>query len=214
MENNTVVPTAEVADVQENVAARYHEDDFLNELYAKMTDHNQDTNKLNSRVGDTGIAPGEQFTLTGELKVAEVKDEAGNVTSVYPAFVTKEGKEISVKQFMGVSSLVGYVFDNKTEYPHQYTDANGEHTDMIKSNVKTGFNGTPKSWFSPSQRVLKDFILYVRTHKAEFANKKATYLGYAIKPYTAKQDGSSPFGDESWSADNKRVIKQKLWKLN
>lgn len=213
MEDSIDITTAQV-EAQENVASAYSDDAYLNELVAEMASHNQDVNKLNSKVGDTGVTPGESFTLTGELVIAKVKDDAGNVTSVYPAFATREGKEISVKQFMGISSLVGYVFDNVTEYPHQYDDDKGNHEDLIKSNVVANFNGKPGSWYNPTQRVLKDFILYVRNNKSAFANKKATYLGYALKPYSAKKDGASPFGTETWEEGYKRVIKQKLWKLN
>lgn len=213
MEDSIDITTAQV-EAQENVASAYSDDAFLNELVTEMANHNQDVNKLNSKVGDTGLTPGESFTLTGELVIGKVKDDAGNVTSVYPAFATREGKEISVKQFMGISSLVGYIFDNATEYPHQYDDDKGHHEDLIKSSVVANFNGKPGSWYNPTQRVLKDFILYARRNKSVFANKKATYLGYAIKPYPAKKDGASPFGTETWEEGYKRVIKQKLWKLS
>lgn len=213
MEDSIDITTAQV-EAQENVASAYSDDAFLNELVAEMGKYNQDVKKLNSKVGDTGVAPGDSFTLTGELVIAKVKNDKGEVTSVYPAFATSEGKEISVKQFMGISSLVGYVIDNKTEYKHEYDDDDAVHREeSITSKVIDGFTGKAGSWYNPTQRVLQDFILYVRRNKSVFANKKATYLGYAIKPYTAKKDGESPFGNDEWKEGYHRVIKQKLWKL-
>lgn len=204
-ENEVTNPTAEV----ENVASSYHTDEFLNELYTKMNSKGQDINTCKRRVGDAGLQPGDTLILTGELVVAEIKDDDGNVNGYYPAFATTTpDRVISVKQFMGASAIIGFNYDNKTQFEHHYYENGEKKVDLISSAVVAGFDG--KTWFKPAVRVLEDFIVYVRTHKAEFANKKVTYIGTLVRPYEAKTADS--FGNESWDAGFKRVRKLKLWK--
>lgn len=215
MENNTVVPTAEVVDVQENVTSRYHEDDFLNELYARMKQHNQDTSKLHSRVGDTGDAPGTIYTLTGELGLGEIRNDNNVVTGVYPAFRTVQGKLISVKQLMCPSNLDGYIFDNTSEYIHKFNDANGQtQTKKVKSNIMANFlteDGRPGLYNKPEERIFEDYILFIRQNPSKFANKSCQYIGKAIKPYQSSKPGS--FSGESWEAGWDRVMETKLWRI-
>lgn len=159
--------------------------------------------KLKERtVGNNGYTVGQTFTLTGEIATKE--NEINGVTQVYIILKTKEGAELSLMSLMGVSSLNGYKFDKA--YPVEY-DVNGEKkTREVQSTMPE--KEFAKAWSIPTRNLL-EFAAMIADGSFPVKDKKVTFLGTAVKPYTAKKDGEQ--NGESYQEGYARAIETKIW---
>lgn len=151
-------------------------------------------------IGTNGRGVGQSFTLTGELKLdCKVVDANGKVTAIYEGFGLTDGTYLSVKQYMGLSSLTGYNTSG------EFTQTNG--TKYVAEVVKD-FNF--KDCFQPKTREYIPFLAWLIENPDFYAKGKTIqYLGFVVRPYEAKKAGEA-FG-ESWEKGNIRCMTAKLW---
>lgn len=161
--------------------------------------------KLKERtVGNNGYTVGQIFTLTGEIATKE--NEINGVTQVYIILKTKEGAELSLMSLMGVSSLNGYKFDKS--YTVEY-DVNGEKkTREVQSTMPE--KDFVKAWSIPTRNLL-ELAAMIADGTLPLKDKKVTFLGTAVKPYTAKKDGEQ--NGESYLEGYSRAIETKIWSV-
>ena len=186
---------------------KFLENEFVKSFLAVYEKHHdaKQVAKLKERtVGNNGYTIGQTFTLTGEIATKE--NEINGVTQVYLILKTKEGAELSLMSLMGVSSLNGYKFDKA--YPVEY-DVNGEKkTREVQSTMPE--KDFSKAWVIPTRNLL-ELASMIADGTLSLADKKVTYLGTAVKPYPAKQDGEQ--NGESYQAGYARAIETKLWSV-
>lgn len=161
--------------------------------------------KLKERVvGNNSYTVGQTFTLTGEIATKE--NEINGVTQVYIILKTKEGAELSLMSLMGVSSLKGYKFDKA--YPVEF-DINGEKkTREVESTMPE--KDFKQAWVIPTRNLL-ELAAMIADGTLPLKDKKVTFLGTAVKPYPAKQDGEQ--NGESYQAGYARAIETKIWSV-
>lgn len=152
-------------------------------------------------VGSNGYALGQTFTITGATWVQ--KSINGNTVG-YAAFTTEEGAELSIKQVMGISSLVGYETSGSFVNESGTNKAKPEK-EQVTAHVVDGFDFSDV--FQPSTRKYLDFL--DKADEGEFNGKKLTYLGVVVRPFTAKKDGTS--NGQQYKAGMQRTIAVKLW---
>ena len=187
----------------------YFENEYVKSFVAEYEKHHtaEQVAKLKDRtVGNNGFTLGQTFTLTGEIKTAS--REINGTTQVYIILPTKEGTELSLMSLMGISSLKGYEANDgivNVEF-----DVNGEKkTREVKSELVNNFN-FDNVW-KPASRNLLELAGMIAEGDVALANKKATFLGTAVKKFTAKQGGEQ--NGESYSEGYTRAIETKLWKI-
>lgn len=156
-------------------------------------------------VGSNGYALGQTFTITGATWV----QRNINGTEVgYAAFTTAEGAELSIKQVMGISSLVGYEISGS--FPNESgTNKAKPEIEQIKAQVVEDFKF--EDVFQPETRKFLDFLDKVEA--GEFNGRTLTYLGVAVRPFVAKTN-SSPKSSQKYVAGMQRTISVKLWGMN
>lgn len=184
---------------------KFLENDFVKSFLAVYEQHHSadDVAKLKERVvGSNGYTVGQTFTLTGEIAVKE--NTINDKKQVYLILKTKEGTELSLMSLMGVSSLNGYKFDKA--YPHEW-DIDGEKKsrDVVATMPEKDFS---KAWVIPTRNLL-ELAAMIADGTLSLKDKKATFLGTAIKPYPAKKDDTQ--NGESYKAGYARVIETKIW---
>lgn len=173
-------------------------------VYEKHHDANQIAKLKERTVGNNGYTVGQTFTLTGEIAVKE--NEINGKTQVYIILKTKEGAELSLMSLMGVSSLNGYKFDKA--YPVEF-DVDGEkQTREVKSTMPE--KNFDKAWVIPTRNLL-ELAAMIADGTLPLAGKKAIFLGTAVKPYTAKQEGEQ--NGEVYQARYARAIETKIWSV-
>ena len=187
----------------------YSENEFVKAFIAEYEKHHtaDQVAKLKDRtVGNNGFTLGQSFTLTGEIKT--VSREINGTTQVYIILPTKEGTELSLMSLMGISSLKGY--ESNGGVVSVEFDANGEKkTREVKTDLVNNFN-FDHVW-KPASRNLLELAGMIAEGDVVLANKKATFLGTAVKKFTAKKDGEQ--NGESYSEGYTRAIETKLWKI-
>lgn len=187
----------------------YLENDFVKGFITEYEKHHtaDQVAKLKDRVvGNNGFTPGQSFTLTGEIKTAS--RNINGVTQVYIILPTKEGTELSLMSLMGVSSLKGYV--NNGESVTVEFDIDGQKkTREIKSELIENFK-FDNVW-KPASRNLLELAGMIAEGDIALANKKAIFLGTAVKPFPAKTDGEQ--NGESYSEGYTRAIETRLWSI-
>lgn len=186
---------------------KFLENEFVKSFLAVYEkSHNaEQVAKLKERtVGNNGYTVGQIFTLTGEIATKE--NEINGVTQVYIILKTKEGAELSLMSLMGVSSLNGYKFDK--EYTVEY-DVDGEKkTREVKSTMPE--KDFKLAWSIPTRNLL-ELAAMIADGSFSVKDKKVTFLGTAVKPYTAKKDGEQ--NGESYQAGYARAIETKIWSV-
>lgn len=187
----------------------YLENDFVKGFITEYEKYHtaDQVSKLKDRVvGNNGFTIGQTFTLTGEIKTAS--RNINGVTQVYIILPTKEGTELSLMSLMGVSSLKGYV--NNGESVIVEFDVNREKkTREAKSELVSNFNF--EHVWKPASRNLLELAGMIAEGDISLANKKVTFLGIAVKPFTAKSDGEQ--NGESYSEGYTRAIETRLWSI-
>lgn len=186
---------------------KFLENEFIKSFLAVYEQHHdaKQVAKLKERtVGNNGYTVGQTFTLTGEI--ATKTNEINDTTQVYIILKTKEGTELSLMSLMGVSSLNGYKFDKS--YPVDF-DIDGEKkTREVQSTMQE--KDFSKAWVIPTRNLL-ELASMIADGSLPLTDKKVTFLGTAVKPYTAKKDGEQ--NGESYQAGYNRAIESKIWSV-
>jgi len=151
-------------------------------------------------IGTNGREVGKEFTFTGELKLdCKVMDANGKVTSIYEGFGLSDGTYLSVKQFMGLSSLTGY-----------NTSGEFEQTNGVKYVAKVVDPFDFSQCYQPETREYIPFLTWLLANPDFYAKGKITrYMGFVVRPFKTKKSGQA-FG-ESWKAGDTRCMTAKLW---
>jgi hypothetical protein len=164
-------------------------------------------------VGNNGYSIGQTFTLLGTI---DFKEQTINGSeTVYWYLPTKEGVDLSLMSLMGVSSLKGYV-DKNIEVEYYLTKKeDGKNVDDKKSRTVTP-DFTPEDDFKkvwqPPTRHLLTLVAMIADGDENMVGKKVTFLGTAVKPFTAKSDNEQ--NGEKYRAGYQRAIETKLWSIN
>lgn len=186
---------------------KFLENEFVKSFLAVYEkSHNaEQVEKLKERtVGNNGYAIGQTFTLTGEIATKENK--INGMTQVYIILKTKEGAELSLMSLMGVSSLNGYKFDKA--YPVEFEVDDEKKTREVQSTMpKEHFS---KAWVIPTRNLL-ELASMIADGSFPVKDKKVTFLGTAVKPYTAKKDGEQ--NGEIYKEGYARAIETKIWSV-
>lgn len=156
-------------------------------------------------IGSNGYALGQKFTITG---AAWVTRNINGAIIGYAVFTTEEGAEISIKQVMGISSLVGY--ETSGSFPNESGARMSEKTtEQVTAQVVEDFKFSDV--FQPSTRKFLDFLDIA--DKGEFNGHTLTYLGVAVRPFVAKTNSSAKSSQE-YTARMQRTITVKLWGMS
>lgn len=163
-------------------------------------------------VGNNGYTPNQTFTLLGTV---DFKEQTINKTStVYWYLPTKEGVDLSLMSLMNVSSLKGYT-DEETEIEYYLEKKEGRTTVDDKKSRKVTPDFTPEDDFKkvwqPPTRHLLSLVAMIADGDEDLTGKKVTFLGTAVKPFTAKNDGEQ--NGEKYRAGYSRAIETKLWSI-
>lgn len=186
---------------------KFLENEFVKSFLAVYEKHHdaKQIAKLKERtVGTNGYTVGQVFTLTGEIATKE--NEINGKTQVYIILKTKEGAELSLMSLMGVSSLNGYKFDK--EYTVEFDVDDEKKTREVKSTMPE--KDFKLAWTIPTRNLL-ELASMIADGTLPLKDKKVTFLGTAVKPYTAKQDGEQ--NGESYQAGYSRAIETKIWSV-
>lgn len=187
----------------------YQENEFVKSFVAEYEKHHtaDQIAKLKDRVvGNNGYTIGQTFTFTGEIKTAS--RDINGATQVYIVLPTKEGTELSLMSLMGVSSMKGYVKNG--EVVNVEFDIDGEKkTREVKCELAPNFN-FEQVW-KPASRHFLELAGMIAEGIVPIKDKKISYLGYAVKPYIAKQAGEQ--NGETYSQGYVRTIETHLWKM-
>lgn len=185
---------------------KFLENDFVQAFLAVYEMHHdaKEVAKLKERtVGNNGYTVGQSFTVT---EIAHKTNEINGKTQVYIILKTEEGAELSLMALMGVSSLNGYKFDKA--YPVEF-DVDGEKkTREVKSTMPE--KDFSKAWVVPTRNLL-ELAAMIADGSYPMKGKKVTFLGTAVKPYTAKTEGEQ--NGESYQAGYARAIETKIWSV-
>ena len=167
---------------------------------------NAEKQKLEEQViGSNGYALGQKFTISG---AAWVTRQINGATIGYAVFTTEEGAEISIKQVMGISSLVGY--ETSGSFPNESGARMSEKTtEQVTAQVVEDFKFSDV--FQPSTRKFLDFLDIA--DRGEFNGRTLTYLGVAVRPFVAKTNSSAKSSQE-YTAGMQRTITVKLWGMS
>lgn len=186
---------------------KFLENEFVKSFLAVYEkSHNaEQVEKLKERiVGNNSHSVGQTFTLTGEIATKE--NNINGVTQVYIILKTKEGIELSLMSLMGVSSLNGYKFDKA--YTVEFEIDGDKHTREVQSTMPE--KDFAKAWVIPTRNLL-ELAAMIADGTLPLKDKKVTFLGTAVKPYTAKKDGEQ--NGESYKAGYARAIETKIWSV-
>ena len=150
---------------------------------------------------------GQQFTLTGAIftKIATLN----GVKYPYIALGTQEGRDLSLANMMGISSLKGIDLNNEVEV--NYLDNGKMATRHLKSTVIDGFDFY-QVW-QPRTRLYLELAAMIAEKDLDLTNVRVTYLGCVVKPFIAKISGEDIFG-ERYEQGYKRAMEYHLWKLD
>lgn len=189
---------------QKDVNNPESENSLRNKALAGKSD--KDREKLENQViGSNGYALGQKFTISG---AAWVTRKINGQEIGYAVFTTEEGAEISIKQVMGISSLVGY--ETSGSFPNESgTRMSEKTTEQVTAQVVEDFKFSDV--FQPSTRKFLDFLDIA--DRGEFDGRTLTYLGVAVRPFVAKTNSSAKSSQE-YTAGMQRTITVKLWGMS
>lgn len=190
----------------------YSEVEFVKNFLATYTaNHGEEkANKQKDRmVGNNGYAIGQNFELTGEIAVNEMKDEKGKVTATYIVLKTKEGTDLSLMSLMGVSSLNGYAKDGE-KILNEWKEGTQKKSEEVSNDLIADFDFS-RTW-KPATRNLLDLAGMIASGDLDLKGAIVTYCGTAVKSITAKKAGE--LNGEKWDKDFKRVITTRMWYLD
>lgn len=166
-------------------------------------------------VGNTGVAIGTTYTLTGEVSYEEIKDDAGKVSEFFPALVGIDGsgqrKVVSLAQIMGVSSLKGYTQTGTVENTVRPNGVDSsEVVDMpILCEKAENFNFEDDVWQPPTRNKWELYAFLVK-HPDYFKDAKVTYVAFFGKKAVAK----TPSKFAPWHAPKDvYAMTIKLWRV-
>lgn len=184
---------------------------------------------FNRNVGTNGEILGTKYTLTGEIEV--VSEVINGNSTVYFALSTEQGKKLSLQSIMGLSSLSGYVFDVETEQQF-YNDRDDDdnaiiETKTFKSEVHANYCKSmienkvtvrvanteiiEKALPKLPTRNLVELATIISNDTTLLQGVEVTYIGKAIRPYTAKKDSPDTVSVDMWLKGYKRVMVTQLW---
>jgi hypothetical protein len=160
-------------------------------------------------VGNNGYATGQSFKLTGEIEYKT--NEINGTKSVYWVLLAEGGIELSLMSLMGVSSLKGYCVDNSKEFPVEFynTKTKTKETRTVTATVEPEFKF--EDVWQPPTRNLLDLAGMIADGDLNLKGKTITYLGTAVKEFTAKKDSEQ--NGEKVKEGYKRVIETRLWSM-
>lgn len=194
----------------------YQENELVKKFLEKYTEVNgqEKADKLSDKtIGNNGYEIGQQFTLLGTI---DFKEQTVNGTkTVYWYLPTKEGTDLSLMSLMGVSSLKNYS-DESVEVEYYTVNGKGKDAKDEKKTRTVTPDYLPKDndfsevW-QPASRHLLTMVAMIADGDVDLKDKTATFLGTAVKPIVAKQDGTQ--NGEKYRAEYKRAIETKLWSI-
>ena len=190
----------------------YSETEFVKTFLATYTtNHGEDrANKQKDRmVGNNGYAVGQEFHLTGEIAINEMKDEQGKVTATYIVLKTTEGVDLSLMSLMGVSSLNGYAKDGD-KILNEWKEGTQKKSEEVSNDLIAEFDFA-RTW-KPATRNLLDLAGMIAENEINLKGSVVTYCGTVVKSITAKKAGE--LNGERWDKDYKRVITTRMWYLD
>jgi hypothetical protein len=184
-----------------------------NELIAKfLVDYKTATGKEYDQtrtLGNNGYQLGQSFTLTGEINYKT--NEINGSKTVYWYLTTEEGTDLSLMSLMGVSSLKGYSVDSNEEFPVEFYNGKtkDKETRMVRAEVVNDFD-FDNVW-QPASRHFLTLIGMIIEGDLELKGKTATFLGTAVRPFTAKKDSTQ--NGEKVKEGYQRVMETRLWNV-
>lgn len=194
----------------------YQENELVKKFLEKYTEVNgqEKADKLSDKtIGNNGYEIGQQFTLLGTI---DFKEQTVNGTkTVYWYLPTKEGTDLSLMSLMGVSSLKNYS-NESVEVEYYTVIGTGKHAKDEKKTRTVTPDYLPKDndfddvW-QPESRHLLTMVAMIADGDVDLKDKTVTFLGTAVKPIVAKQDGTQ--NGENYRAEYKRAIETKLWSI-
>lgn len=167
----------------------YSEVEFVKNFLATYTaNHGEErANKQKDRmVGNNGYAIGQEFHLTGEIAVNEMKDEKGKVTATYIVLRTEEGVDLSLMSLMGVSSLNGYAKGDE-KVLNEWKEGNTKKSEEVGNDLIADFDFS-RTW-KPATRNLLDLAGMIAENEIDLKGSVVTYCGTVVKSITAKKAG-------------------------
>lgn len=187
----------------------YLENDLVKKFLEDYKDARGKEYDQNRVVGNNGYTVGQSFTLTGEIEYKT--NEINGVKSVYWVLLAEGGIELSLMSLMGVSSLKGYCIDNKKEFSVEFynTKTKDKDTRIVTATVDSDFDF--EDVWQPPTRNLLDLAGMILEGDLNLKGKTATYLGTAVKDFTAKKDSEQ--NGEKIKESYKRVIETRLWSI-
>jgi hypothetical protein len=194
----------------------YQDNELVKQFLAKYEEikGKEKTDQLAEKtVGNNGYVIGQTFTLVGTI---DWKEQTVNGTqTVYWYLPTKEGTDLSLMSLMGVSSLKGYASEavEVESYTTKGTGKNAvdeKHTRTVTPDYIPEDNDFSEVW-QPATRHLLTMVAMIADGEVDLKDKVATFLGTAVKPIAAKQDGEQ--NGEKYRKDYKRAIETKLWSI-
>lgn len=187
----------------------YLENDLVKKFLEDYKDARGKEYDQNRIVGNNGYTVGQTFTLTGEIEYKT--NEINGIKSVYWVLPAEKNAELSLMSLMGVSSLKGYCTDSTKEFPVEFYNASTKSKDSrtVTATVDADFDFNDV-WQPPTRNLL-DLVGMILEGDLNLKGKKVTYLGTAVKDFTAKKDSEQ--NGEKVKKDYKRVIETRLWSL-
>lgn len=187
----------------------YLENDLVKKFLADYKDARGKDYDQTRIVGNNGYSVGQSFKLTGEIEYKTT--EINETKSVYWVLLAEGGVELSLMSLMGVSSLKGYCTDSTKEFPVEFYNAKTKDKDTrtVTATVESDFD-FEDVWQPPTRKLL-DLAGMIADGDLNLKGKTVTYLGTAVKDFTAKKDSEQ--NGEKVKEGYKRVIETRLWSM-
>jgi ribosomal protein L11 len=188
----------------------YLENELINKFLVDYKDARGKEYDQTRVVGNNGYTVGQSFKLTGEI--AYKTTEINGIKSVYWILLAEGGVELSLMSLMGVSSLKGYCTDNTKEFSVEFYNAKTKDKDTrtVTATVDAKFD-FDDVWQPPTRNLL-ELAGMIAEGDLKLKGKTVTYLGTAVKEFTAKKDSDNQNG-EKVKEGYKRVIETRLWSM-
>lgn len=188
----------------------YLDNELVNKFLADYKDARGKEYDQTRIVGNNGYTVGQSFKLTGEI--AYKTTEINGTKSVYWILLAEGSVELSLMALMGVSSLKGYCIDPTKEFLVEFynTDSKEINSRTVTATVDAKFNFNDV-WQPPTRNLL-DLAGMIAEGDLNLKGKIVTYLGTAVKEFTAKQDSEQ--NGEKVKKGYKRVIETRLWSMD
>lgn len=187
----------------------YQENELVKKFLADYKDARGKDYDQTRIVGNNGYSVGQSFKLTGEIEYKT--NEINGTKSVYWVLLAEGGIELSLMSLMGVSSLKGYSVDKAKEFLVEFynTKTKNKETRTVTATVEPEFKF--EDVWQPPTRNLLDLAGMIADGDLNLKDKTVTYLGTAVKEFTAKKDSEQ--NGEKVKEGYKRVIETRLWSM-